>query len=179
MGAEPAADVRRLLHVSRGGTSNPAPSPDSAYQELRGYPSPDISSKHAGLPGNGIGCCLTWRLWHLLQLIPRWESLQQQPHKALVLGSTRCPRVHEPQNLLRGWGHPRGQLVAIGNHRLLLVGGHLLGWVLLLLLLGLAEEGQLLLLRLLLLGLRLWLRLPAVGIQERTWVLLRLPGSLV
>ena len=105
----------------------------------------------------------TWRLGHLLERIPRWESLQQQPHKALVLGSTRRPGVHEPQNLLRGWGHPWGQLVAIGHHRLLLVGGHLLGLVLLLLLLGLAEEGQLLLRLLLLLG----LRLPAVGVWER------------
>lgn len=97
----------------------------------------------------------------MLQLIPWWESLQQQPHKALVLGSARRPGVHEPQNLLRGGGHPRGQLIAIGHHRLLLVGVHLLGVVLLQLLLGLAEEGQLLLL------LRLGLRLPAGGIWER------------
>ena len=47
------------------------------------------------------------------------------------------------------------------------MGGHLLGLVLLLLLLGLAEEGQLLQ-RLLLLGLPLGLRLPAGGIWKRS-----------
>ena len=177
---EPAAAAPQLLHVSYGGTPRPAPPLASAYQELR-LPSPLFSvNTSQGCQGYCVRCSLTWRLGHLLQLIPWGQSLQQQPHKALVLGSTGRPGVHEPQNLLRGWGHPRGQLVAIGHHHLLLVGGHLLGLVLLLLLLGLAEEGQLLL-RLLLLGLPLGLRLPAGGNWKRSvgeWRLLCVPESL-